>query len=230
MNKLLLILLLTSYIFTQNIIAKELTPIIYSALGDKIYNNINNISDLVNIKEYKVYEDEIITYTKEVEATKAMGFAIEEGDKSIDRSKYLNKLRKLSKTNDSFVQKVQSNFKFAIKNKDNTLFVNSVDSGLLDVNRYAKEIKKYYIVHEDEIDNYGSVLGKIVSTYGRKVKKQKKYRAPTKQDIQDAKMKRIRQKDKLKQEEVQKSLEDELNKKKANIRKIQKEELESTSK
>lgn len=230
MIKLLSILLISTYIFTLTIHAKTLNPIVYAALGDKIYNNAPNIEALQELEEFQVYKDQIITYTKEVKETKAMGFAIEEGDLSIDKGDYLKTLRKLSKTNDFFVDNVRSNFKFAIKNKDNDLFVSSVDTGLLDTDRYSKDIKSYYIVHEDEIDSYGHVLGKIVSTYGPKHKKKKKLRTYTKKDIQDAKMKRIRKKDKEKQEAIQKALEDELMKKKADIRETQRKELESTAK
>ncbi len=230
MHKLLSILLLISYLFVQNSAAKSLNPVVYSALGDNIYNNADAIAQLQNLKEYQVYKDDIIRYIKDVKAAKVMGFSIEEGDKSLDKGKYLKILRKLSKLNDLYVQNVKSNFKYAIKNEDNTLFVNSVDSGLLNIKRYENEIKKYYKTHEDEIENYGDILGKLVSTYGPKRKKTKTSRGPTKKEIQDAKMRRIRSKDKQKQEAIQKELEEELLKKKENIRKVQKKELESTSK
>ena len=223
MKKLLLILFTSFYLFAQN------NPIVYAALGDNIYNNLPAIEELQNLKEFQVYKDQILTYVEDVRSAKVMGFAIEEGDKSISKGEYLSKLRILSKINDSFVKNINANFKFALKNEDNQLFVNSVDSDLLDVQRYKKKIRTYYYKHEDSINEYGHILGKLVNGYDSVKVKKRVYKGKTKQDVQDEKMRRIRKKDKEKQEEIQKSLEDELVKKKANIRKVQKEELDSTS-
>jgi len=223
MKKLLLILFTSFYLFAQN------NPIVYAALGDNIYNNLPAIEELQNLKEFQVYKDQILTYVEDVRSAKVMGFAIEEGDKSISKGEYLSKLRILSKINDSFVKNINANFKFALKNEDNKLFVNSVDSGLIDIKRYKKTIRTYYYKHEDDIDEYGDVLSLLINGHESVKVTKKVYKGKSKQDIQDEKMKRIRQKDKEKQEAIQKSLEDELVRKKANIRKVQKEELDSTS-
>ena len=224
MIKLLTILFITTFLSAQSIYAKEANPVVYAALGDTIYKNAHKIKDLQNLKEFEVYKDEIIKYIKEVELIKIIGFSIQNGNNKVSKDEYLKKLRKLSKTNDFYVQTVSSNFKYAIKNNDNKLFVSSVDSGLVDIERFGSEIKEYYKTHEDEIDEYGVVLGKLVPTYGLNIKKTKLRKAPTKEEIQDAKMKMIRQKDKEKQESIQKELEAEL------IRNNQKKELESTTK
>jgi len=226
MKKLLLTLLISLQLFAQS--TSNENPVVYSALGDNIYNNASSIEALKELKEFKVYRDKIVTYSDDVRSAKIMGFAIEEGDKSLSKGIYLKKLRVLSKTNDFFVQNVKSNFKFALKNEDNKLFVNSVDSGLIDVKRYKKTIRTYYYKHEDDIDEYGNVLSLLINGHESVKVKKKVYRGKTKQEIQDEKMKRIRQKDKEKQEAIQKSLEDELVKKKANIRKDQRKELDST--
>ena len=227
MKKLLLLLFITTHLFAQSSIKN---PVVYSALGDNIYNNAQNINNLQYIKEYKVYEDKIIKYTADVNDAKKMGYAIEKGDKNISKSKYLNKLRTLSKLNDFFIKNVKNNFKTSLRDEDNKLFVNSVDSGLLNIKRYKKSIRTYYYRHEDGIDEYGSVLSKLINCDDSKKVKKKVYTGKTKQQKLDEKMRRIRKKDKDKQEAMQKSLEDELIKKKANIRKVQKEELESTAK
>lgn len=230
MNKILSTLLITAFLFTQSLFSQNLNPVVYAALGDNIYNNASKINNLQYLKEFQIYKDQIITYSKDVEAAKTMGFAIEEGNDSINKGVYLKKLRALSKTNDFFINTVNSNFKFSIKNEDNELFVNSVDSGLIDISRHGNKIKSYYKSHENDINEYGTVLNKLVPTYGPKTHKEKTLRGPTKKEIQDAKMRRIRQKDKAKQESIQKALEDELIRKKVNIRNVQKKELESTSK
>lgn len=226
--KLLLTLLISINLLAQ--ITSADNPAIYSALGDKIYKNAKQIEKLVALEEFQVYKDKIIAYVKEVKSTKAKGFAIQDGDKSISKGEYLQELRTLSKTNDFFVQNIKTNFKYALKNKDNELFVNSVDSGLLDTQRYEKDIRTYYYKHEDEINEYGHIMGKLVNGYESIKVKKKVYKGKSKQEVQDEKMKRIRQKDKNKQKAIQKSLEDELLKKKVKIREEQKEELRTTSK
>lgn len=230
MTKLLTILLISTFLFTQNLFSKEANPVVYAALGDTIYNNASKIEDLQNLKEFQVYKDEIIKYIEEIKSVKTIGFSIENGDSTVSKGDYLKKLRKLSKTNDFYVKTVNSNFKFSVKNNDNELFVNSVDSGLVDIDRFGEDIKKYYLAHEDEIDEYGTVLGNLVSTYGRKNKNKKIRKTLTKKEIQEAKMQRIRQKDKEKQEAIQDALEAELIRKKEKIRKNKKRELESTAK
>lgn len=227
MKKLLLTLLISIPLLVQ---ASPQNPVVYSALGNNIYNNEIAIEDLLELKEFQVYKDRIINYLKDVRKTKKMGFAIEKGDTSISKGTYLKKLRVLSKENDFFVKTVNSNFKFAIKNKDNKLFVHSIDSNLLDIKRYKKMICSYYYSHEDEISEYGDVLTTLIKGLESKKVKKKVYKGKTKQQVQDEKMRRIRLKDKQKQEAIQKALEAELEKKKANIRKTQKEELKSTSK
>ena len=229
MYKLLFILLLLTNLYSKTDSAIQ-NPVVYAALGDTIYNNVKKIESLKKLQEFQVYLDELIPYVQEVKETKAMGYKIEEGDTNISKSKYLAKLRKLSKINDFFVQNVRSNFRYALENEDNKLFVHSVDSGLVDIKRYEKDIKKYYYAHEDEIEEYGDVLSMIVNGYKSKSKKKKKvYYGLSKKELQDEKMKRIRQKDKEKQEALHRALEAELIHKKENIRKVQKRELESTS-
>ncbi len=231
MYKLLFILLLFSNLYSKTDNAIQ-NPVIYAALGDTIYNNVKKIENLKELQEFQVYLDEILPYVQEVKEVKAMGYKIEEGDTSISKSEYLAKLRKLSKTNDFFVQNVRSNFRYALKNKDNKLFVHSVDSGLVDTKRYEKEIKKYYYAHEDEIEEYGDILSMIVNGYKSKFNKKqnKSYHGLSKKERLEAKMKRIRQKDRQKQEALHRALEAELMNKKANILKSQKKELEATTK
>ena len=112
MKKLLSILLISLHLFAQN------NPIVYSALGDNIYDNAQAIEELQNLKEFQVYKDQIINYLDDVISAKAMGYAIEEGDKSMSQGEYLKILRVLSKTNDFFVKSVNTNFKYALKNID----------------------------------------------------------------------------------------------------------------
>jgi len=229
MKQLLFILLLLTNLYSKTDSAIE-NPVVYAALGDTIYNNVDKINELQYLPEYQVYLDDIATYVKNVHEAKAMGYKIEEGDKTVSQSDYLKRLRKLSKTNDFFVHNIKNNFKYALKHSDNKLFVSSIDSGLVNIGRYYQDIKKYYKKHENEIDEYGDILGKLIATYTPKVVKEKAFRGPTKKEVQAAKMRRIRQKDRQKQEAMQRALEEELIKKKVQIRKIQKEEIEATSK
>ena len=214
-------ILLLTFLITVQIFA--LNPKVYAALGDKIYNNMNHIKDLKDIKEFKVYKSEIQEYYFNVNAVKALGFMLDKGDPSVSKRDYLKKLRLLSKTNDFFIETVNAAFKKAINDENSKLFLETVKSGLVDTRKNKNLIKKYYYKHKDEIDIRGSVIQDFVDEDIRN--KKPVYRGPTKEELQKAKIERIRAKDKAKQEAIAKSIEEELAKKKKKIREDQKKEL-----
>ena len=216
MRIILLLTFLTLQLFATN-------PKIYAALGDKLYNNINSINKLKEIREFNIYKSKIQEYYYDVNAVKSLGLLIDEGSSKLTRKDYLKKLRKLSKTNDFFIQSVNMAYHKSIKNEDSELFLEMVNSGLLDTKRYKKDIKKYYYSHRSELD----ISGTIIEKFAKEDKKNKKkiYKGATKEQLQKAKIERIRAKDRAKQEAIAKSIEDELLKKKRKIREEQKKEL-----
>ena len=211
-------------------IAKQIIPLrnpaVYSALGDVIYGNFQKIELLKEIEKYSKLKEKIDTYVKEVNSVKKIGYAIESGDKTLDKEEYLEKLRVLSKTNDYFQRTVIDSFKSSMIDEDNNLFSKTINSGLIDSDKYKSKILEYYFAHCADINATGVIQRYLDEDAKLKKKEAKSKRTRiTKKQIQEAKIRRIREKDKLKQETLHKTLEEELIQKKKDIRKEQVEEL-----
>jgi len=223
MNKIFaLLFVVISFLYAQN-------PKIYAALGDIIYNNVDKIDKLQIVPEFSAYQNDIQNYVKKVQETKKMGFAIENGDKTIDRKEYLNRLRKLSQKNDFFTRAVDVSFKTSLENQNSALFDNMINSGLLQTQKYKKDIIDYYFKHSDELNTTG-LIQKYLDEDARlraKQKAQKKH-YKTKRERELERIRRIRLKDKLEQEKLERELEEKLRKKKLEIREYQKKELSKT--
>ncbi|WP_415396784.1 hypothetical protein [Sulfurimonas sp. CS5] len=219
MIKIAVLSLLATLLIAQN-------PKVYSALGDVIYDNVDNIEKLKKIPEFSRFNQKIDSYVKEVYKAKDVGFAIEAGDKTKDKTEYLQTIRELSKTNDFFYRTTVSSYKSSITNQDNTLFSKTINSGLIDTKKYKPEILEYYFANCNDMNESGVIQNYLDENEMLK-QKQTLSKKPTlsKKHIQEAKIKRIREKDKAEQESIQKTLEDELVKKKSDIRKEQVEEL-----
>ena len=216
-------ILLLITLFTLQLCA--INPKIYSTLGDKLYNNLDNIKVLQYREEFKEDERKIKDYIFNVRALKGIGFNIDRGDLSVTKEEYLDNLRMLSKTNDYFLAKIKRLFFESVEQNNSELFLYTVKSDLLDTHRYKNDIKKYYYSHKDEIDIKGSIIEKFVKEDEKKKKPKPVYKGPTKEELQRAKIEEIRAKDKARQEAIAKSLEEELKKKKKMIREEQEKEL-----
>ena len=212
-------LLLLSFAFT--LFASN--PTIFASLGDKIYDNAPKIKKLKAFKEYKPFISKIDEYVKEVEATKKLGFAIENGTHQNASRIYLKKLRELAKTNDFFVRSANAVFDQAYSTKDFELLMDILDTGLIDVDRNKERLLKLYEENMDRFEPRG-VLKQLVdaSALKKQTKHSKEYYERLRKMREQEKIRRLREKDKKRQEELQKRLEAELKKKK---RKIQKEQI-----
>ncbi|WP_294963220.1 hypothetical protein [Sulfurimonas sp.] len=219
MIKLLILSLLSTLLIAQN-------PKVYSALGDVIYNNVENIEKLKNITYYSEFEEKIDSYVKDVYKAKDIGYEIESGNKKVDKKQYLQTIRQLSKINDFFYRLIVKSYKSSIIDQDNLFFSKIINSGMIDTKKNKDEILEYYFAHSYDMNSSG-VIQKYLDEDKKLKQKQtvSKKQTLSKKQIQDAKIKRIREKDKAKQESIQKTLEDELIKKKSDIRKEQVEEL-----
>lgn len=205
-------------------------PKIYSALGDVVYDNVQNIEKLKNISEFREYESQISEYVKSVYVAKEIGHSIDMGTQEIDRKEYLNTLRELSKINDTFFRHVQNMYENSIKQKDTLLWSQIINSGLIDTQKYKDVILEFYFDHSEEIDLDGVVQNFLDEDEKLKVRNTKKNNVSlTKKEEQEEKIKRIREKDKLEQEAIQKTLEDELIKKKLQIRSYYIKELSKSN-
>lgn len=201
-------------------------PKVYSALGDVIYDNVNKISKLEDIQQYEIYSDKIAQYRYDVENTKIYGLAIEAGDTNIDKKEYLNKLRTLSQSNDFFIRSVKRKFKTSLEEEDSLLFSKLINSGLLDTKANKDEIINYYFSHVEDINASGVIqtyLDNDAKLRAKKEAQRKLYK--TKKMKEEERIARIRKIDKEKQAELEKKLEDEVVRKKLEIRENQKNEL-----
>lgn len=217
-------LFITLYFFTTLLLAAN--PTIYSVLGDGVYNNVGNIIKLKEISSYADEKDKIDIYAQEVYATKKIGHAIEQGDKSIDKLTYLNKLRDLSKENDYYVRSAHIKLRTSMSDGDSELFSSLINSGLIDTSRYKDEIINYYIGHVEEVNPEGVIQNFINEDKHLRreaAANQKLYKS--KQQRQKEKIQRIRKQDEIEQKNLEESLQKELDKKKSEIRESQMKEL-----
>ncbi|MDQ7042565.1 MAG: hypothetical protein Q9M34_03440 [Sulfurimonas sp.] len=219
MYKLILITLLTTFLSANN-------PKPYAVLGDVIYDNLSKIESLKQLDTYKLYENDIDEYVKKVSDAKKQGFSLEKSSTSKERKEYLNKLRKLSKTNDYFLRSINSQYKESMKNSDYELFSEIINSKLIDTEANKKEIIDYYYKNKEFINSEGVIDEFLKEDARLKALKeaQKKY-YKTKKQLEAEKIKRIRENDKTQQKKLEAELQNDLNKKKEEIRKTQKREL-----
>ncbi|MCF6339784.1 MAG: hypothetical protein L3J10_03380 [Sulfurimonas sp.] len=220
MKKLLFLSIFAIQIFAQ-------TPNVYSTLGNEIFSNIEKIENLKTIPEFKNYENKIDRYIQDVKQIKQDGFLVREQENNVSKEMYLNRLRELSSINDIFLKYVENNFKNSIQDKNNKLFLSMVDSGLLDTAEYKNEILDYYLKHSEEMEP--SEIIKIFLNEKKEKQKIIQERIESvntfKKDTDAARIKRIRKRDKEKEEAVIKLLDEEVMKKKKDIRENQKKEL-----
>lgn len=221
--KVLLFLLFTfTFLFASN-------PVVYAALGDKIYDNAPKIEQLKNFKEYEPFREKIESYIKEVNAMKKLGYAIENGTvpKSTSSS-YLKKLRELSKTNDFFIRSANAIFDKALKNKEYELVMNLLDTGLIDIERNKVRLLEFYEQNKNAFAPRGELERIIKEDELKKSSKNtKEYYEKLRKLREQEKIRRLREKDKKRQEELQRKLEKELKLKKERIRQEQIKELKS---
>jgi len=218
MKNIFFLTLFATLLFSNN-------PTVYSALGDVIYDNVKGIEKLSEIDEYQVYKEKINKYVAEVDRTKRAGFLIEKGDKKIDEKSYLNNLRKFSKSNDFFTRSAKNNFLESMETENSKLFSALVNSGLIDTTKYKNDIVTYYLFHMDEINPEGTIQEIIDNDEALKNKKVKKRVYRSKNQMQQAKIKRIRENDKRRQAAIEKRLQERVNKEKTEIIDYQKKEL-----
>jgi len=216
MKKVLIISLLATFLFAQN-------PRVYSAIGDDVYNNIEAIINLKSLSAYPYDEEKIDAYTLDIKNSKKIGFDIEIGNKEVSPAVYLKKLRKLVKFNASFIRKVKANFDKSLKDGNSLLFLEMVNSGLLDTKARQKDIMDFYINHQDDIDPAG-----VIQTFldeDAELRRRQAYWLEAKKRKEAARIKHLREKDKAEEEALNKKLTEELIAKKKAIRAHQKQEL-----
>lgn len=222
MLKLFLLTFIYIFSFAQN-------PTIYSLLGDVIYNNADEIKKLSDIATFSDDREKISDYLMQCEILKEKGFSIESGETKFDKSEYLNDLRKLSKENDQFVRLANAKFRNSIQNDDIQTFKILVDMNMINKNSIKVKVNSFIIDHEVELQDT-----KYYTLYKADLEKEKieqahlkKIREANKIKEKFSKIERIREKDKKRQESLQKELEQIVEDKKKQIYKEQKDELQN---
>lgn len=216
MKNIIIISLLTTFLFAQN-------PKVYSTIGDDIYNNVDSIENLKSLSAYPYEKNKILKYVNAVKLSKQIGFNIESGNKEVSPSKYLKKLRELSKTDKGFVRKVKAMFDKSIEEENTLLFLEMINSGLLDTKARQKEIMSFYKSHQDDISPVGVI--QVFLDENAKLRKEHTYLIEAKKRKELARIKYLREKDKAEEEALNKKLTEELKEKKKEIRAHQKQEL-----
>ncbi len=222
MIKLLFLSLIATLLVAQN-------PKAYSSIGDPVYDNAKYILDLKHLEEYEMYEVKIDNYFFDVDELKDVGFKIDKTKNSY-KKEYLTSLRVLSKTNNFFTNLVNKAFHKSIENEDTLSFINTVNSGLVDTDKYKNVIIDFYKKHPDDIKNVKVIDDFLVENERLRFEREERLRIlresmPSKQSLKEAKLKRIKENDKRKQELREKELQRELKQKKLEIRQNQKREL-----
>jgi len=216
MKTIIILSFIITSLFSQN-------PRVYSAIGDDIYNNVEAISNLKTLSAYPYEEKKINDYIKKVELNKKNGFKIESGNKEVSPAKYLKNIRKLSNINDSFKRKVEAMFNKALKDENSLLFIEMVNSKLLDTKAKQKKIMNFYIKHQDDISPVGVI--QIFLDKDAELRRRREYWLEAKKRKEIARIKYLREKDKADDKAMNEKLTKELNQKKKEIRSYQKQEL-----
>ena len=198
----------------------------YAALGDVIYDNVENIEKLKEIPKYALFKEKIESYVSKVAALKEMGYALEKGSASANKKVYLNALRTLSKENDFFLRDAKQSFKDAIEKQDSVTFEKIINTGLIDTQKNKEKIIEYYFAHQEDINASGVIQGYLDEDAKLRAKREaQRKRYKTKKQLEEEKIRRIREADKRKKEALEKQLEQEVARKKEQIRAEQKSEL-----
>lgn len=205
-------------------------PKVYALLGDVIYNNVDKIASLENMEAFHLYKQRISKYVDEVEKTKTVGFAIENGYGGKDPKKYLQKLRDLSKENDFFIRLANRSYTYALQNEKSILVEQMINSGLIDTQKAKQEIIQYYFAHQEDMNaSYGIIAKYLEEDAKLRAKKEAELRnRKTKEQLEREKIKRIREKDRKEQEALERRLQKELEYKKQQLREEQRKELFKT--
>ena len=204
MYKLLLLTFMLTFLYSNN-------PKPYAALGNVIYDNVQKIDSLQKLKSYDLYKSDIAKYVKEVELAKKEGFEIEASKAKISKKDYLIKLRHLAKINDNYLRGIRDNYKASMNNNNYNLFSEIINCGLIDTNKDKNEIIDYYYKHQEDINASGVIEDFLNDDAKLKaLKESQKIKYKTKKMLEEKKIKRIRDKEKTTQENLEVKLQNKL--------------------
>lgn len=226
MKKYLLLFTLSLSLFAEN-------PKSFAALGDVIYNDVNkfeNLKEMGSMQEYRTVIDAYIVSAKE---TKKMGFMIDaenaKDDKAdaADGKEYLTALRKLSTEHDTIVDNSRTRFKEAMGDEDSETINGMIYYGVIEPEDYKDELVRYY--EEFSEDQNLSSLDVMYAKHLDSLKKDDNSSALSSAQREnrenEARIKRMRETNRLKQESLERSVKEEKDREKKKVLNEQKKEL-----
>ena len=219
MKKYLLLLTVTLTLFAQN-------PKSFAALGDVIYDDVDKFENLKNLASMQDFQAAIDTYIASADTTKKMGFAVDAKESSVDGKSYLKALRALSIERDAIILSSRDRFKEAMTDEDGITINGMLGYGVIDSENYKTELISYYEEFGEDQN-----LSNVEPLYMQHLASLKKDNNTSLSQAQrearenEARVKRMRAKNKANEEALARSVEEQQKRDKMNVLNEQKKAL-----
>lgn len=204
-------------------------PKIYSGLGDLIYDDMESMSRLSDIKAMTKYNESIDTYLEKCQTVRQSGFDLEKNKPTPAETKaYLNRLRSLEKEHAYYLRMTNTALLQAIQTNDYETYSELIKSGLIDIETNSEDIVGFYLQNRNE----HNVLAEVEDfmKYQEELKKRENQEEAQRQSLyRSYKQRRINQINKRqaqKKAAITKSIDDERERTKLDVYKKQEEELQ----
>ena len=203
-------------------------PLSFATLGDVVYNDAKKFNEIKKLEAMHDIRTAINNYVKLANSTKKLGFSIDNKEKNADAKSYLKSLRVLSAKHDIIDLQIQKRFNEAMSDEDSHTVNTMVEYGVIDSVNYEKELITYY---EEFNEDYNlSALKSIyeqylINTQGERKSGDSISNEMKEQRSNDAALERARAHRKLKQENLEREVQEEKKREKKRVLREQKEAL-----
>ena len=218
MKNIVFLLLFSTLAFASN-------PKVYSSLGDEIYDGLDNVMKLKSISGLEKGIKGLTKYKQDVLKAKEVGFNIQNNKSTVNKSSYLKTLRALGKKRELYVREVNSLLQKSMKSENSKDFNDLMQTGLIDAKKNRRDILNYYRDHKSEVTLSPSMKNLLDSERKSKKSRANSNAKNSKQSLESKRVQRIRASDKREQEALEKTLQEESDKKKLEIRNNHRREL-----
>lgn len=204
-------------------------PKIYSGLGDMIYDNMESMSRLSDIKAMAKYNESIDAYLEKCQEVRKNGFDLEKNKPTpVETKAYLNSLRSLEKEHAYYLRMTNAALLQAIHNNDYETYSELIKSGLIDIEKNSDNIIGFYLQNRNE--NNSLVEVEDFMKYQEELKKRENQEAARRQSLyrryRQQRINQIHKRQAQKKAAITKSIEDERERTKLDVYKKQEEELQ----
>ncbi len=226
MKKYLLLLTLSLSLFAQN-------PKSFAALGDVIYNDVIKFENLKEMPSMQEYRNAIDAYIVSANETKKMGFAIDienakdDKDTAVDGKEYLIALRKLSTEHDTIIDNSRTRFKEAMGDEDSETINGMINYGVIEIDDYKDELIRYYeeFGEDQNLSSLETMYADHIASLNKDDSASKLSEAQREARINEERVQRMREKNRLNQEALARSVEEEKEREKQKVLNEHKKEL-----